>query len=707
MIELLKVNKVYHTNTDDVTALKNVSMKLYDDQLTFIVGGSGSGKSTLLNCISGLDSIDSGTIFFNETEKMNNNNYKYIGLVFQEHHLIESLSVYENLRLVLSEDNAPLIKMVLSEVELSNIENKIVNTLSGGEKQRVSIARALLKNSNILLCDEPTGSLDQNNTDNIFRILKKLSKKIQIIVVSHDEKSASKYGDRIIRLHDGEVIEDTTLIDSAKEYKSPVNDNQKPHLPIKLLGKISIKYILSRPVISLFMIILTLFSFIFVGLSYSIKDIDSEKKIVQSMMDNQVKNFSFQKKIYCDEDQSYIINLGEDDVLEIKELTNKNIYNIYSFRDNYLTNICTSNGGNLYFNTLSGYAEINRDFINDFRLTLYGELPQNNNEVVITKYLFSAMQTCGIYKSDSLFFPSSEDEVLGEYLEVDYSSYKICGVLDTNFDLSRYSILLKDINNHRLLYEEIKECLKLGIHNVVYFKEGFHKNKMYYCMDDKIDSNTYDLSFSLQSESNFYNTNEYMSSKKLPKEYKVICKEGKDPYNLKNNEILYPLNLKSGKKIYYFMDLGANKFASDNYDLIKEQFSNDNPDKCTVEDYAQFIVSNGYKDDKYNSVSSEELFYLGVEKSAKENPNIFNFDDNFFVNHILYSGLYVKKDVELVGLYYDYNNYDGNTLYCSNSFFEEFKQNTKNYYNDIIYCVCPIDKSKASNLKIYKSILIN
>ena len=172
MIELLKVNKIYHTKIEDITALKDVSIKFYVNQLTFIVGNSGAGKSTLLNCIAGLDIIDSGKIICNGVEiKDNPNFFKNIGLIFQEHHLIESLSVYDNLRLVLSHDDSFLIKSVLEEVELSDFENKLVNTLSGGEKQRVSIARALLKNSNILLCDEPTGSLDQYNTDNIFNII--------------------------------------------------------------------------------------------------------------------------------------------------------------------------------------------------------------------------------------------------------------------------------------------------------------------------------------------------------------------------------------------------------------------------------------------------------------------------------------------------------------------------------------------------------
>lgn len=712
MIELLKVNKIYHTKIEDITALKDVSIKFYVNQLTFIVGNSGSGKSTLLNCIAGLDIIDSGKIICNGVEiKDNPNFFKNIGLIFQEHHLIESLSVYDNLRLVLSHDDSFLIKSVLEEVELSDFENKLVNTLSGGEKQRVSIARALLKNSNILLCDEPTGSLDQYNTDNIFNIIKKLSKKMLVIVVSHDEKSADKYADRILKMQDGEIVEEIQHKNlDSNECVLPIHTLKKPQIPFKILKKISFKYLFCRPVITTLLTILCLFSFIFVGLSYSLENVDSDKKIVQSMMDNQISNFSFQKKIECkinNDNQTYIINLNSDDISEISALTSKNVYNVYGFKENFITNFGTIKGSDLYLNQISGYTEINNSFVNDFQLEFFGKLPQTNDEVVITKYLFSAFKTRGMIYENQIYFPSSISDVIGKYIEIDNISFKICGVLNTNFNFSRYSILEKNAQNFNNLFYELKECLELGLHNLVYFKDGYHKNKMYYYNEEGLDNNTYDLDFLLYDSNNaLINSNKYISSNTLPDEYRVICMEGKNPYNLSHNEILYPLSLKSRKDIYYFMDLGVEKFSEEHYDQIKDQFSNDNPTNHTINDYIDYIIFNGYKDEKYSLVYPEELFYLGVEQSLNIDPNLFDYEDisNYKIIHNLSSKLFIEKKVEIVGLYFNYDDYNNSTLFCSNDFLLEFKQNTSNYYNDIIYCVCPLDESINSNINIYKKM---
>ena len=202
MIELVNLNKTYKTKKGiTIEAIKNLSLKFDDNGLVFVVGKSGSGKSTLLNLIGLLDSFDSGEIIIDnqpilkisKKELDDYRNYN-LGFVFQEYNLIESYTVYKNIELVLDLQNETnkeeKIKKVIHDVELDGYENSKVNRLSGGQKQRVAIARALVKNPKVILCDEPTGSLDSKTGKTIFDLLQKISKDTLVIVVTHDVESA-------------------------------------------------------------------------------------------------------------------------------------------------------------------------------------------------------------------------------------------------------------------------------------------------------------------------------------------------------------------------------------------------------------------------------------------------------------------------------------------------------------------------------------
>ena len=197
MIELKNVYKSYKTKNNEVRVLKDINIKLPSKGLIFILGKSGSGKTTLLNLIGGLDNVTSGNIYLNKNDitKFDSNmldNYRnsLVGFIFQDYNLLDNLSVYENIKLPLSlqkkKDNNSLISKVLTGVGLPNMEDRNINELSGGEKQRVSIARAMIKNPDIILADEPTGNLDTNNVSYIFNILKQISLAKLVVVVTHD-----------------------------------------------------------------------------------------------------------------------------------------------------------------------------------------------------------------------------------------------------------------------------------------------------------------------------------------------------------------------------------------------------------------------------------------------------------------------------------------------------------------------------------------
>ncbi|NWN46099.1 ATP-binding cassette domain-containing protein [Candidatus Phytoplasma pruni] len=233
MFELININKGFITKKGLPTiGLNNVSLKLPNKGLIFILGKSGSGKSTLLNLLGGLDKYDSGDILINKfsTQEWKQNdldNYRngVIGFIFQEFNLMESMNVYENIALAnelqgQKPDNK-LIYELLKEMELSGYEERKINELSGGQKQRIAIARALVKKPEIILADEPTGNLDSKTSEQIFNILKKLSQDRLVLIVSHDAESAFKYGNRVIELKDGQIIEDLTKDPNLLKNKPP------------------------------------------------------------------------------------------------------------------------------------------------------------------------------------------------------------------------------------------------------------------------------------------------------------------------------------------------------------------------------------------------------------------------------------------------------------------------------------------------------
>ena len=219
MIKVENLVKIYKSKKKGShRALNKINLTLDNKGLVFVLGKSGSGKSTLLNLIGGLDTVTEGSIIVdgNDISKLRERkfcNYRntHIGFVFQDYHLIEELSIYDNIVLSLNlqkiDDKNDVIN-ALKIVDLEGYEHRLPSELSGGERQRVAIARAIIKKPRIILADEPTGNLDPVTATAILDILKDLSKECLVLVVSHNENDAYKYADRIIKLSEGEIIND-------------------------------------------------------------------------------------------------------------------------------------------------------------------------------------------------------------------------------------------------------------------------------------------------------------------------------------------------------------------------------------------------------------------------------------------------------------------------------------------------------------------
>lgn len=214
MIEFEKIDKEYHVGDQVVKALNEVSFKIEQGKLTIILGPSGSGKSTLLNILGGMDRPTRGTVKFNDqlVSKLNDHELtdyrrKVVGFVFQFYNLIPSLTALENVAIAAQLNNNDYqAEDYLSQVGLSERLNNFPNQMSGGEMQRVSIARALSKKPKLLLCDEPTGALDSKTSIKIMKILQDISKSIEtaVVMVTHNPKF-EQYADHVIRLKDGQI----------------------------------------------------------------------------------------------------------------------------------------------------------------------------------------------------------------------------------------------------------------------------------------------------------------------------------------------------------------------------------------------------------------------------------------------------------------------------------------------------------------------
>lgn len=227
MIKAREINKFYGSGESRFQVLKHISLTIEDGDFVVILGASGSGKSTLLNVLSGLERAESGQIFYDDTEitgltdkELTAFRRKKIGFIFQQYYLLQNMNVGKNVKIGADLAVNSDYKAILKEVGLENKLHKFPSELSGGEQQRVSVARALAKRPEVLFLDEPTGALDEDTGRQVLQYISELQKEygFTIIMVTHNLNIA-EMAKTVIRMNNGKVSEVYTTQTQKTAYE--------------------------------------------------------------------------------------------------------------------------------------------------------------------------------------------------------------------------------------------------------------------------------------------------------------------------------------------------------------------------------------------------------------------------------------------------------------------------------------------------------
>ena len=255
MLQIQKIYKKYVTGDLEQTALDGVSLNLRDNEFVAILGPSGSGKTTLLNVIGGLDRYDSGDLIINgiSTKKYKDRDWDSyrnhtIGFVFQSYNLIPHQTVLSNVELALTisgiskSERKKRATEALEKVGLGKQLHKKPNQMSGGQMQRVAIARALVNDPKILLADEPTGALDSETSIQVMDLLKEVAKDRLVVMVTHNPELAEQYANRIVRVKDGHIVDDSNPYELDTKNMAPPKHENMGKASMSLLTALSLSF---------------------------------------------------------------------------------------------------------------------------------------------------------------------------------------------------------------------------------------------------------------------------------------------------------------------------------------------------------------------------------------------------------------------------------------------------------------------------------
>lgn len=382
MLKLENVSKIYYTNGIVATGISKVNLELNIGEFVVITGESGSGKSTLLNVISGIDSYEEGEMYINgkETSHYTEKDFeeyrkKYIANIFQSFNLINSYTVYQNVEIVLllngykRKQIKKKVLDIIDKVGLTKFKNTKVSKLSGGQKQRVAIARAIVKDTPIIVADEPTGNLDTKSAYEIIELLKNVAKDKLVVIVTHNIEQVEKYATRIIKMHDGRMIQNTEIKNINEDSKITQANGKNITIPNQYRLGIRNTFNIFSKFILLF-IVFTFMSVAFLS-EYSAFKLVEHSTEESSGYSANLRDISKERILINKQNRE---PFTEDDYNKIKQLSNID----YIVEDD----ISLDTEFILRNDTLNTYGYI-KD-INNFKGNIdIGRMPENDDEIIL------------------------------------------------------------------------------------------------------------------------------------------------------------------------------------------------------------------------------------------------------------------------------------------------------------------------------------
>ena len=663
MLELKKITKKYKTGDLVQNALDNVSIKFRECEFVSILGTSGSGKTTLLNIIGGLDQYTSGDLIINgvSTKKYKDKdwdtyrNHK-VGFVFQSYNLIPHQTALANVELALTlsgiskEERKKRAKKALIDVGLEEHMHKKPNQMSGGQMQRIAIARALVNDPDILLADEPTGALDSKTSLQIMELLSNISKDRLVIMVTHNPELANDYSSRIIKLSDGKVIDDSNPFNEKEEVKVS-KKTKKTSMSFLTALSLSFNNLLTKKGRTILTSFAGSIGIIGIALILSIS--------------TGVRNYI--DKVEKETLSSYPITIEEKSVDTTSLLsalmgTDKEI-------DHDLDKIYTNNIMQNIINTMTSKIQTNN--LQEFKKYI----ESSNLKEYTSDIQYSYNLTLNIYKSDP-------EEVLKVNPNKIYESMGIDGMVGLNTGYSMFSnyndVWIELMNNGQLLKSQ---------YDILAGKWPSNYNEVVLIVDKNNEISDYTLyTLGLKDQNEIKDIMD-----------KVMNGEEIISDNISYNyEDLLNLSFKLVLNHQYYMKEN-NKWIDKSNDLeyLKELINNGidikvvgiirpNEDAVIEEEYG----SIGYTQELTNYVINE-INNSEIVKVQKENPNIniftgLEFNDNIDINTLIDPKIYnTLSQEELV------------------KYITELQESLKATYEDNLIKLGSVDINKPSKINIY------
>lgn len=574
MLKLKNVSKFYYSKGIVSSGFTKVNLELERGEFVAITGESGSGKSTLLNVISGLDSYEEGEMFVDgeDTSAYTEADFeiyrrKYISNIFQSFNLVNSYTVYQNIEMVLlingykKKEYQKLIYSVLKRVGLYKYRNTKASKLSGGQKQRVAIARALVKNTPIIVADEPTGNLDSKSAENIIKLLSKISKDKLVIVVTHNYEQVEPYVTRKITMHDGQIVEDVKL----KEQKSEETQNKAPAKAtfgkMRFLSKIKIGMRNTFNIVPKFLLLF----FIFLFATFSVTAFYSS--IRKQSYQESTSGYSY----YFDElsDKRIVLkkndlsSFTDKDYAAIEELDNVD----YIVKEDLMLDRGVYLASGMYY--LSGKIHS----LSEFTDTLdYGRMPEADNEIVV---IISSQHYLG-----------NDEESLNDLLQTAFSIYDnntgdqintkqvvVCGIKVVEKDSQHYYL---DYYVSDDILTQVRHSINAAFSTTKVYVNGYEFENQQYSMEYKIMPAWWlNKGHAIVPESwNWY----FSDGKCVEKEFKVTV--GNLYYSKSNNFTIYTT---------------YNEKNFEDKTELTDYYWNNGVILISTEDYNSFFTSDNYQ----------------------------------------------------------------------------------------------------------------